>query len=53
MIIKKGPNNFVLMSKDGKKTLGHHSSAAAAKSQEAAINISKARKSGNKIPKKK
>lgn len=52
MITKKGPG-YVLKSKDGSKTLGKHATKAEAQAQEAAINISKARKAGHVIPKKK
>lgn len=52
-MIKKEGKQFVLYSKDGSKVLGKHSSRGDAKRQEAAINISKARAAGHKIPKKK
>ena len=51
-MIKKEGNKFVLYTKDGSKVLGKHATRGDAKRQEIAINISKARKAGHKIPKK-
>lgn len=51
-VIKKEGNKFVLYTKDGSKVLGKHATRGDAKRQEIAINISKARKAGHKIPKK-
>lgn len=48
-MIKREGKKWVLYSKDGKKKLGTHYSRADAKSQEAAINISKARAAGHRI----
>lgn len=50
-MIKKQGKKFVLYTKDGSKVLGEHPSLQAAESQEHAINISKARAAGHKIPK--
>lgn len=52
MITKTKKGKYRLYSKDGSKLLGTHSSLDSAKKQEAAINISKARKAGHHIPKK-
>lgn len=52
MIKKQGEGKWVLKSKKSGKVLGHHKTKKAAKSQEAAINISKARAAGHRIPKK-
>jgi len=49
---KEHPRCWVLCSTKG-KTLGIHTSEAGAKRQERAINISKARKAGHRIPRKK
>lgn len=51
-MIEKEGNQYILKSKTGGKVLGKHSSRAAAKRQEAAIKLSKARRAGHKIPKK-
>lgn len=51
-MIKKCGSKWCLYSKDGSKKLGMHPSEAAAKKQETAVNISKAREKGHKIPKK-
>lgn len=51
-MIKKSAGNYVLYTKDGSKRLGTHPTKEAAEAQEAAIQISKARKAGHKIPKK-
>ena len=50
-MIKKEGSKWVLYTKDGKKRLGTHKSRAKAIAQEHAINISKARKKGHRIPK--
>jgi len=52
-MIKKVGKKWILCSHDGKKILGHHPTKASAKRQEAAVNISKARAAGHRIPKKK
>lgn len=52
MISKEG-NKFVLKSKTTGKVLGKHPSRAAALKQETAINLSKLRAQGVKIPKPK
>lgn len=51
-VIKKENNKWVLYDNKGSKKLGTHNTKKEAESQEAAINISKARKKGYKIPKK-
>lgn len=51
-MIKKSGKKWVLYNHDGIKILGHHDSRASAERQEAAINISKGRAAGHKIPKK-
>ena len=51
MVILKRGSKHVLVSKTG-RILGTHKSKADAKSQERAIQISKARKAGHRIPKK-
>ena len=50
-MIKKVGKKWYLYNHDGTKILGRHTSRADAESQEAAINISKARKAGHRIPK--
>ena len=52
MIEKRG-GKYVLLSHIGRMVLGRHPSRAKAKAQEAAINISKARKAGHRIPREK
>lgn len=52
MIVKKG-KKWLLYNKAGTKVLGTHNSRAEAIAQEHAINISKAKAAGHKIPKKK
>ena len=52
MTVRKSGSKFKLISGTG-KVLGTHGSRAAAERQEKAIQISKARKSGARIPKKK
>jgi hypothetical protein len=51
MIKKKGKKWYLYDSK-GKKILGRHPSKAAAMHQEAAVNISKARAAGHRIPRR-
>lgn len=51
-MIEKKKSKWVLKSKKTGRVLGTHKTKAEAKSQEAAINISKARKAGHLIPKK-
>jgi len=51
-MIKKVGKQWCLYSKDGSKKLGCHPSKTAAQRQESAVNISKARKAGHRIPKK-
>ena len=52
MTIRKTPSGkYKLVSSEG-KTLGTHDTRAAAERQEKAIQISKARASGHRIPKK-
>ena len=51
MIVHAGPGKWLLLSKTGRKrVLGTHKSLAGAKAQETAINISKARAAGHRIP---
>jgi len=49
MIEKIAPKKWVLLSRKG-KVLGTHPSRRAAEAQEHAINISKARAAGHRIP---
>lgn len=51
MIRKKG-TKYALYTADGSRILGMHASRAEAEKQERAINISKAREAGRRIPKK-
>jgi len=51
-MLKKCGNKWCLYSKSTGKLLGTHPTRANAMAQEAAINISKARKAGHNIPKK-
>ncbi len=53
MTIRKEGGKHVLRSKRTGRKLGTHRTRAGAEAQESAINISKARKAGHKIPKKK
>lgn len=52
MTIRKVGSKYKLTSGTG-KLLGTHPTRAAAERQEAAVNISKARAAGHRIPKKK
>ncbi len=52
MTIRKRGKKFVLKSKRSGRTLGTHSTRAKAEAQESAINISKARAAGHRIPEK-
>jgi len=52
MTVRAKGGKFELISKTG-KVLGAHPTRAKAQAQESAINISKARQSGRRIPKKK
>ncbi|KKM22797.1 hypothetical protein LCGC14_1621610, partial [marine sediment metagenome] len=49
-MIRKRGKKHVLLSRSG-RVLGAHPSKRAAQAQESAINISKARKAGHRIPK--
>lgn len=51
-MIKKVGKKWILYSHDGKKILGHHPTKASAKRQEAAVNLSKARAAGHRIPRR-
>jgi hypothetical protein len=51
-MIRRVHGKYVLFAQDGSKVLGKHATKAEAEAQETAINISKARKAGHKIPKK-
>ena len=50
MISEKIHGKYILFSKDGKKILGKHKTLAGAKAQETAIDLSKARAAGDKVP---
>jgi len=52
MVIAKRGKKWVLKSKRSGRTLGKHRSKKAARKQEAAINISKARAAGHRIPRR-
>jgi len=52
-MIKKVGKKWYLYSSDGKKILGRHPTKASALRQERAVNISKARAAGHRIPRKK
>jgi len=52
MTIAKRGKKWLLKSKKSGRTLGTHSTKTAAKKQEAAINISKARAAGHRIPRR-
>ena len=52
-MIKKRGKKWVLLSKESGRVLGTHPTKAGAEKQEAAINISKARAAGHRIPRKK
>ena len=51
-MIKKVGKKWYLYDSKGKKILGRHTSRASAERQEAAINISKARSAGHRIPRR-
>jgi hypothetical protein len=51
MVIVKRDGKWVLLSKSTGRVLGKHNSRKEAIAQETAINISKARKAGHRIPK--
>lgn len=51
-MIKKVGKKWYLYSHDGKKILGRHPTKTAAQHQEAAVNISKARAAGHRIPRR-
>jgi len=51
-MIKKRGAIWVLYTSDGKRVLGRHKTKASAVRQERAINISKARAAGHRIPKR-
>ena len=51
-MIKKVGKKWVLFTHDGKRILGRHTTKEQAQKQEAAINISKARAAGHRIPQK-
>lgn len=52
MTIQKRGSKYVLKSKKTGKTLGTHESKTKAERQERAIQISKARKAGHRIPRR-
>jgi hypothetical protein len=51
-MIKHVGKKWILYSSDGSRKLGEHDSKADAERQERAINISKARKAGHRIPRR-
>jgi hypothetical protein len=51
-MIKKRGKKWVLLSKTSGRVLGTHPTKAATERQEAAINLSKARAAGHRIPKR-
>ena len=51
-MIKKRGKKWVLLSKKSGRVLGTHPTKAGADRQEAAVNISKARAAGHRIPKR-
>lgn len=52
MIKKRGPRKWALLSKKTGRVLGTHPTKKEAEQQERAINLSKARAAGYRIPKK-
>lgn len=52
MIKKMKPEKWCLYTHDGKEVIACHKTKKEAESQEAAINISKARAAGHRIPRK-
>jgi hypothetical protein len=51
-MIKKQGKTWVLYTKDGSRVLGRHKTRAEAVRQERAVNISKARAAGHRIPRR-
>jgi len=51
-MIVKIRGKWLLKSSDGKRVLGTHDTKADAKAQETAINLSKARAAGHRIPRR-
>jgi hypothetical protein len=49
-VIERIHNKYVLFTSDGKRVLGKHPTRAKAEAQETAINMSKARAAGDKVP---
>jgi UDP-N-acetylmuramyl tripeptide synthase len=49
-MIRQVHGKYVLFNKEGSKILGHHPTKEAAEKQEIAINLSKARAAGDKVP---
>lgn len=49
-MIKKVRKHYILMTQEGSKILGTHASRAEAEAQETAINLSKARAAGDRVP---
>lgn len=52
MIKQRGPRKWVLLSKKTGRVLGTHPTKEGCERQERAINISKARAAGHRIPKR-
>jgi hypothetical protein len=52
VIVKLGPHEWALYTRNGQRVLGMHKTKRDAVSQERAINIAKARAAGYRIPKK-
>jgi len=51
-MIKKRGKKWILLSRKTGRVMGTHPTKAGAESQEAAVNISKARAAGHRIPRK-
>jgi hypothetical protein len=49
-MIRKEHGKFVLRDRAGGRVLGRHATKAGAKRQETAVNLSKARAAGHKVP---
>jgi hypothetical protein len=49
-MIRKEHGKFVLRDQAGGRVLGRHATKVAAKRQETAVNLSKARASGHRVP---